>query len=43
MPLPPPSSDLEGCAMSICLEGLQQAMAVKVQALVTSSSTSFGK
>jgi DNA repair protein RadA/Sms len=41
--LAPPPSDLEGCAMGICVEGPHRAMTVEVQALVTSSSSSFGK
>lgn len=41
--LAPPSSDLEGCAMGICIEGPHRAMTVEVQALVTSASSSFGK
>jgi DNA repair protein RadA/Sms len=38
-----PLEDLEGCAMSISVEGPQRAMTVEVQALVTMSSASFGK
>jgi len=41
--LSPPSEDLEGCAMGICVEGPHRAMTVEVQALVTLSSGSFGK
>ena len=51
MPLPegtesalaPPSDDLEGCAMGICVEGPHRAMTVEVQALVALASNSFGK
>ncbi len=35
--------DLEGCALSIAVEGLERAMAVEVQALVTLSPGGFGK
>jgi DNA repair protein RadA/Sms len=35
--------DLEGCAMSIAVEGLQRAMTVEVQALVVLSPGGFGK
>lgn len=38
-----PMDDLEGCAMSISVEGLQRAMTVEVQALVALSSGGFGK
>ena len=41
--LAPPSEDLEGCAMGICVEGPHRAMTVEVQALVTVTSGSFGK
>eukprot|EP00536_Pseudo-nitzschia_multiseries_P007937 jgi/Psemu1/196787/e_gw1.192.19.1 len=41
--LAPPSEDLEGCAMGICVEGPHRAMTVEVQALVTLPSGSFGK
>ena len=41
--LAPPSDDLEGCAMGVCIEGPHRAMTVEVQALVTFASTSFGK
>jgi len=41
--LAPPSEDLEGCAMGICVEGPHRAIAVEVQALVTFASASFGK
>lgn len=35
--------DLEGCAMAISLEGPYRALTSEVQALVTASSSSFGK
>jgi len=38
-----PMDDLEGCAMSIVVEGLQRAMAVEVQALVALNAGGFGK
>jgi DNA repair protein RadA/Sms len=38
-----PTEDLEGCAMSIMVEGLQRAMTVEVQALVALSPGGFGK
>lgn len=38
-----PMEDLEGCAMSIAVEGLQRAMTVEVQALVALSPGGFGK
>ena len=41
--LVPPSEDLEGCAMGICVEGPHRAMTVEVQALVALPSGSFGK
>jgi len=41
--LVPPSEDLEGCAMGICVEGSHRAITVEVQALVTLPSGSFGK
>mmetsp|Transcript_5724 Transcript_5724/g.13699 ORF Transcript_5724/g.13699 Transcript_5724/m.13699 type:complete len:783 (+) Transcript_5724:139-2487(+) len=41
--LAPPSDDLEGCSMGICVEGPHRAMTVEVQALVTLASNSFGK
>jgi len=41
--LAPPSEDLEGCAMGICVEGSHRAMTVEVQALVTFASGSFGR
>ncbi len=41
--LAPPSDDLEGCAMGICVEGPHRAMTVEVQALVTLASNSYGK
>ena len=41
--LAPPSDDLEGCAMGVCVEGPHRAMTVEVQALVTFSSGSYGK
>lgn len=41
--LAPPSDDLEGCAMGICVEGPHRAMTVEVQALVTIASGSYGK
>lgn len=41
--LAPPSEDLEGCAMGVCVEGPHRAMTVEVQALVTLPSGSYGK
>lgn len=38
-----PQEDLEGCAMSIMVEGLQRAMTVEVQALVAMNQGGFGK
>ncbi|KAG7374973.1 DNA repair protein radA [Nitzschia inconspicua] len=38
-----PSTDLEGCAFSISMEGSQRAITVEVQALVTVASSGFSK
>jgi DNA repair protein RadA/Sms len=38
-----PMDDLEGCAMSIAVEGLQRAMTLEVQALVALNAGGFGR
>jgi DNA repair protein RadA/Sms len=38
-----PSTDMEGSALSICMEGQHRALTVEVQSLVTVASASFGK
>jgi DNA repair protein RadA/Sms len=41
--LAPPSSDVEGMAMAIVMEGQHRALTVEVQGLVTGTASSFGK